>query len=246
DPGRALPSAARLDTAAPASGHIVHMPAHIYARTGDQAGSARANASGAAADEKYLAAAPPDSMYGLMYYSHNLSFLSDAEMSRGRFKDALGPSQLLTRLLDGNARAAMFPMMESGTVDPLSVLLRFNKYDEVLALPEPAADKPVRVAWRHFARGIALARAGKTEEAINERTALMKAAVQIPDAQTWGGLGFLPARAAMDLAAVVLDARVAWAKGAHDIAIQLWRRAVANEDKVPYDEPPAWYYPMRE
>src|ERR1700682_4120193 len=105
DPGRALPSAARLDTAAPASGHIVHMPAHIYARTGDQAGSARANASGAAADAKYLAAAPPDSIYGLMYYSHNLSFLADAEMARGRFKDALQPSELLAKMLDGNARA---------------------------------------------------------------------------------------------------------------------------------------------
>jgi tetratricopeptide (TPR) repeat protein len=53
-------------------------------------------------------------------------------------------------------------------------------------------------------------------------------------------------RAAMDLSAVVLDARVAWARGAHDIAIQLWRRAVASEDKLPYDEPPTWYYPMRE
>jgi hypothetical protein len=86
------------------------------------------------------------------------------------------------------------------------VLLRFNKDDEVLALPEPVADKPVRVAWRHFARGIALARAGKTEEAFNERTALMKAAAQIPEAQMWGGGGFLSARAAMDLAAIVLNA----------------------------------------
>ena len=246
DPGRALPSAARLDTAAPASGHIVHMPAHIYARTGDQAASARANAGGAAADAKYLAAAPPDSIYGLMYYSHNLSFLADAEMSRGRFKDALQPSELLAKRLDGNAHAAMFPMVESAIVGPISVLLRFNKDDEVLALPEPAPDKPVRVAWRHFARGIALARAGKTEEAINERTALMKAAARIPEAQVWGGGGFLSARAAMDLSAVVLDARVAWAKGARDIAIQLWRRAVAREDKLPYDEPPTWYYPMRE
>ena len=172
NPARALQSAARLDTAAPASGHLVHMPAHIYARTGDYAGSAHANAGGAAADEKYLATAPPDSMYGLMYYSHNL------HVPRRRPNDA-GPlrrcaarrPQPLAKRIDGNPHAAMFPMVESIIVQPVSVLLRFNKYDDILALPAPAADKPVRAAWRHYARGIALARTGKIDEAATERAA---------------------------------------------------------------------------
>jgi tetratricopeptide (TPR) repeat protein len=246
DPNRALQSAARLNTAAPASGHLVHMPAHIYARTGDHAASAHANAEGAAADEKYLATAPPDSMYGLMYYSHNLMFLADAEMMQGRFKYALQPSQAVSKRLDGNPHAAMFPMVESIVIGPISVLLRFNKYDDVLALPEPAADKPVRAAWRHFARGIALTRTGKMDEARSEREAMTKAAALIPKTEMWGGGGFLTASGAMDLAAIVIDARLAWAAGDRDKSIQLWRRAVAIQDRLPYDEPPTWYYPIRE
>ena len=244
-PSRALQSAARLDTAAPASGHIIHMPAHIYARTGDHAGSARANAGGAAADEKYLATAPPDSMYGLMYYSHNLMFLADAEMMQGRFADAQQPVALLSKRLEGNPHAAMFPMVESIIVQPVSVLLRFNKHDDVLALPAPPPDKPVRVAWHHFARGISLARTGTLDDATKERTAFADAITKVPDTAQWGGNG-MSAKDAMNVAMLTLDARLAWVKGERDKSIQLWRQAVALQDRMPYDEPPDWYYPIRE
>jgi len=245
NPALALQSAARLDKAAPASGHIVHMPAHIYTRTGYYAESAHANAMGAAADEVYLAAVPPDSMYGLMYYSHNLMFLSSDQMMQGRFADALKPAETLSKRLDGNPHAAMFPFVESIIVAPTSVLMRFHKYDEILALPEPAADKPLRAAWRHYARGIAFVRTGKVDEAVKERAALTASQAQIPKEVQWGSQG-MAATQAMDLAGLVLDARIASARGEHDKAILLYRRAVAIQDQMPYDEPPTWYYPIRE
>ena len=248
NPALALRSAARLDTAAPASGHLVHMPAHVYARTGDYASSAHANAFGAAADEVYLAAAPPDSMYGLMYYSHNLMFLSADQMMQGRFADALKPVETLAKRLDGNPHAAMFPFVESIIVSPISVLLRFHRYEDILALPEPAADRPLRGAWRHFARGIALARSGKSgtiDEAVKERAAMTTGKARVPKDQAWGGQGFLAGQA-IDLAALLLDARIASARGEHDKAIQLYHQAVAIEDQMLYDEPPTWYYPIRE
>ena len=186
------------------------MPAHIYARTGDHAASARANAGGAAADEKYLATVPPDSMYGLMYYSHNLQFLADSEMMQGRFADAQPPAALLAKRLDGFT--AMLPMVESILVQPVSVLLRFNKHDDVLKLAPPPADRPVQTAWYHFARGVAFARTGKLDDAATERAALAQAAAKIPDSALWGGGGFTTAHEAMDIATLVLDARIAWAK----------------------------------
>src|SRR5262249_19249472 len=64
-PGRALPSATRLETLAPAAGHLTHMPAHVYARIGDHAAAARANEAGAKADRDYFHMAPSDSFYGL-------------------------------------------------------------------------------------------------------------------------------------------------------------------------------------
>src|SRR6185503_18073426 len=99
-PERALPSAARLETLAPASGHLVHMPAHIYARTGDHAAAARANLAGANADRVYLKNMPPETFYGMAYYSHNLHFLADSHMMQGRFAEAQqAAGELSDRLL---------------------------------------------------------------------------------------------------------------------------------------------------
>ena len=78
----------RLDTLAPAAGHLAHMPAHIYARIGDHAAAARANEAGARADREYFKTASADTFYGLAYFIHNLHFLADSEMMRGRLAAA--------------------------------------------------------------------------------------------------------------------------------------------------------------
>jgi len=109
-PERALPSATRLETLAPAAGHLVHMPAHVYARTGDHAAAARANLAGANADRVYLKNMPPETFYGMAYYSHNLHFLADSDMMQGRFADAQqAAAELAERLLP---HAEMMPMIE--------------------------------------------------------------------------------------------------------------------------------------
>ena len=75
-PERGLASAARLEKLAPAAGHLVHMPAHIYARVGDHSAAAHSNEVAAAADKKFLAETRQQGVYPLMYYSHNLHFLA--------------------------------------------------------------------------------------------------------------------------------------------------------------------------
>ena len=122
-PARALPSALRLEQLSESSGHLLHMPAHIYARTGDHAAAAAANAAGAAADRRYLVSAPPNGMYGMMYYPHNLHFLADSHMMQGRFADAQQAADRVAEQLDPHA--AMMPMVESMVVMPVSVLMRF-------------------------------------------------------------------------------------------------------------------------
>src|SRR5581483_722723 len=73
-PERALKSADRLNTLAPESGHLVHMPAHIYERTGNYAGAAKANENAAAADRRFVKKYGGEGVYALMYYNHNLQF----------------------------------------------------------------------------------------------------------------------------------------------------------------------------
>ena len=246
NPERALASAERLKTLAPAAGHLVHMPAHVYARSGDHAGAARANEAGAAADRAYLATAPAqaESFYALSYGSHNLHFLVDDEMMRGRLASAQSAAAEVAQKLDPHA--AMMPMMESMIVAPTTVLVRFGRWDDLLALPDPPADRPVQLAWHHFARGVALAQQGDAEGAGSERAQLAAAIRAVPDTALFGGTGLASAKVVLSLAANVLDARIAWASGGHAKSVELWKRAVAAADQIPYDEPPIWFYPVRE
>lgn len=243
-PDRALPSAGRLAGLAPAAGHLVHMPAHVYARVGDHARAAEANLGGAAADREYFKTAAADSFYGMAYYSHNLHFLADSEMMRGRLAAAKSAAADLVAQI--GPHAAMMPMVESMIAMQLSVLLRFNRVDEILAAPAPATDRPVETAWWHFARGVALARAGKIEAAVSERKALVDATTRVPASALFGGTGLDSATHVLGLATAVLDARLAWARGRKADAIRQWRAAVATADTVPYDEPPVFFYPVRE
>jgi hypothetical protein len=104
----------------------------------------------------------------------------------------------------------------------------------------------VETAWWHFARGVALARTGRADEAAAERTALAAAMPAVPAQALFGGTGLESATTILELAAVVLDARIAWARGARAESVGLWKRAVTLADAVPYDEPPVWFYPVRE
>lgn len=243
-PARALASAERLRTLAPAAGHLVHMPAHILARTGDHDGAAKANLAGADADRAFLADKPADNFYGMAYYSHNLHFLADSEMMQGRYDEARkAAADLSTRL---GPMTGMMPMGESMVTMRYSVPLRFAQHADALAMPAPAADHPVETAWYQFTRGVSLARTGKVDEAVTARAAMQAAAATIPDSALFGGTGLESAKTILTLAGVVLDARIAWARGAKPESITLWRKAVTLADAVPYDEPPVWFYPVRE
>jgi tetratricopeptide (TPR) repeat protein len=243
-PERGLPSAERLKTLAPAAGHLVHMPAHILARTGDHAGAALANLAGANADRAYMPRTKPDSFYVMAYYSHNLHFLVDSHMMQGRFGDARqAANELADRLVP---HADMMPMIESMAVAPMNVLLRFGKYDDAIAVPAPPENRPVMTAWWHFTRGVAFARTGRVDQAVVERTALDAAVSQVPATALFGGTGLESATTVLEIAKMVLDARIAQARAATDMALAHWARAVAAADRLAYDEPPVWFYPLRE
>jgi tetratricopeptide (TPR) repeat protein len=243
-PVRALPSAMRLETLAPAAGHLAHMPAHVYARIGDHAAAARANEAGARADREYFKTASSETFYGLAYFVHNLHFLADSEMMRGRLDAARRAATEMAETLTPHVQ--MMPMVESMITMKTSVLLRFARGEEILALPQPGANRPVELAWWHFARGVALARTDKIDASAKERIELANASTKIPDGALFGGTGLASAKTVVALAATVLDARLAWARGSHEESVRLWTRAVAAADTLPYDEPPVFFYPVRE
>jgi tetratricopeptide (TPR) repeat protein len=241
DAGRALPSADRLAQLAPAAGHLVHMPSHIYIRTGANEAAARSNEAAAEADRAYIKRTGATGMYPAMYYSHNLHFALEAYNRMGAYKRAREKAAQLEANVRGHI--GHMPMLEGFLPSVLFVELRFNRWDEVLAVAEPAPDAPVtRVMWR-FARGVAFAARGKLAEAERERAQFAALAGRTPGETVFG---LNSAASVFRIAEHSLNARIAEAKRDSRTAIGHWRQAVAALDALNYDEPPGWFYPVRE
>ena len=238
-PQRALPSARRLTSLAPAAGHLVHMPAHIYQRTGNYAGAAEANAAGARADRDFVKA-HGEGMYSMMYYNHNLDFGAASYAMDGRFTKA----KQFADEVSANASKLVreMPPIEPFTLGSLKVLLRFGKWRKVLEAPDTDAG-PYAKSFRHFARGVALARLGNAAGARSEQKELDAAKTGLTDET-----GFLQnsGKALATVMEPLLQGQIAEAEGNRDAAIAAYRRAVEAEDGLYYDEPADWFYPTRE
>jgi tetratricopeptide (TPR) repeat protein len=242
-PEKALPSARRLQTLVPSAGHLVHMPAHIYARTGQFVASADSNAAAAAVDETYMkATGTRTGMYPLMYYNHNLHFESYAAAMAGNYARA----SRLAKKLTANVSPSItdMPMLEGFMPQQYYVLLRFAKWDELLTLAEPTPSMPLTGAVRHYARAVAFAARKDLARARQARQAFLDDVAKIPAEMPVGVLN--TAGQMFAVAKPLLDGRIAAAEGNTSGAVEQYRAAVAAEDTLTYDEPPTWYYPVRE
>ncbi|MFL6584042.1 MAG: hypothetical protein ACJ8KU_05955 [Chthoniobacterales bacterium] len=240
-PEQALGAAERLAKLAPASGHLVHMPAHIYARLGDHEASAQVNDAAAAADRKYLAATGEKGVYPMMYYSHNLHFLAYAGCMDGDFESA---KKAAAQLVANVAPAVKtMPMLEGFMPTPLAVFLAFEKWNELLKMPQPDSSFAMTTAFWRFARGIAFAKLGKTAEARNEQNAWRESVEKIPREGMFDQLN--KNEAVLKIPEHLLASAVA--ENARDTAAALdqLRQAVGAEDALAYSEPPSWYPPVR-
>ena len=178
-PERALPSARRLETLVPAAGHLVHMPSHIYIRTGNYDAAAKSNESAVKADQYYLEATKTqDSPYGLMYYGHNLQFLAAAFMMEGRYMDARKAADDLVDNVEPYVRD--MPMLEHFMPVPTFVLVRFHRWDEVVKSLEPSRKLTLTNALWHAAQGQARAAIGDVKRAELERATLASAIAREP------------------------------------------------------------------
>lgn len=242
-PDRALPSARRLDTMVPQAGHLVHMPAHIYNRTGEYAAAAKSNELAAEIDKKYAVEAEKQgSMYDMMYHSHNEHFLAMAASTEGRYETARAAAGGMEKRLAPHA--LMMPMLDVFLMSPIWVDARFGKWDAILARPEPSKELlGTHGLWR-YARAVALAQKGQPDQAEAERALFTAEAAKIAPHTPLDNQNYVDD--VLAVAAHVMEARIAAARGRHDEAITHWRAAVGKEEALNYMEPADWYYPVRE
>jgi tetratricopeptide (TPR) repeat protein len=241
DPGRATAAAERLGELVPGSGHLVHMPSHIFIRTGRYLDAAEANVAAAKSDEEYFAKAPKPDFYSL-YYLHNLHFLAHAAMMAGRYEDALNAARRLEQNAPSDFVRDYVTMADGVMPTALHVLVRFGKWNEILSEPEPPEFRLMSRAIWHYARAVALANLDRTEEAARDLAALDALAPQITD--EWF-VGNNPAKVILAMARGMAAGELAYRQGRHDEAFRLLREAVRVEDELVYDEPPGWMQPVR-
>ena len=244
NPERALAGANRLAALAPAAGHLVHMPGHIYIRTGDFDSAVKTNEAAAVADRDYIHAHGGEGLYPAMYYSHNLHFIAACASMDGDYTRAHEAASMLSKHVGPMVK--MMPPLEGFMTVPLSVEIRFQKWDQILAMPQPdPAMKTVTVFW-HFARGLALAGKGRLNEAEAEYKIVSAAEAATPPDTIFQMPVNNKAKDILKIAENVLGAKIAMAKHDNAAAIPLLRQAVAIQDTLKYGEPPDWFFPVRE
>jgi len=243
-PERALAGATRLAQLAPAAGHIVHMPAHIYIRTGDYEAAVKTNQKAAQADQVYLAASKEQGIYPMMYYSHNLHFIAMCAAMNGNYLESKHGAQMLAANVGPHVKE--MPPLEGFMTVPLAVEVRFHKWNEILKTPQPDASMQTATVFWHFARGMALAATGKVEEAEAEHTIIAEAEEKTPADLVFQMPVNNKTKDILKIAENVLGAKISQAKKENEAAISQLREAVGVQDGLKYDEPQDWFYPVRE
>jgi tetratricopeptide (TPR) repeat protein len=243
-PDRALAGANRLAALAPAAGHIVHMPAHIYIRTGDYEAAVQTNQKAAEVDRTYIKQSGVQGIYPMMYYSHNLHFVAVCGAMNGRYAEARKNADLLVANVGPHVK--QMPPLEGFMTIPVAVEIRFHHWNELLKMTAPDPSMKVATIFWHFGRGLALAGTGKLTEAEAEYKIVSDAEAATPPDAIFQMPINNKSKDILKIAENVLGAKIALAKKDNAAAITMLREAVAIQDKLNYGEPPDWFYPVRE
>ncbi len=235
-PERAEDCADRLASLMPGAGHIVHMPGHVYIRVGRYLDAVRANEHAVHEDENYIADQNPMGVYPAAYYPHNYHFMAFAATMAGMSEKAIKASQIVAPKIPKEI-AQEVTWIQNAVVFPQLTAVNFGRWDEILAMPEPDQDLYHAAAMDAYARGIAHAAKGQQTEA---RAALRKIAQLEKKGNPDGDYPIF------EMATHALEAEIALRSGDPAGAVKHFEAAVDLEDAMLYEEPPLWYYPLRQ
>ena len=244
DPKRAEAAADRLGTPlAPTSGHLVHMPAHIYYRLGRWQDSIRANVAAARADEAWIQSTGDKGMVRYGYYPHNVHFIVSSAQMSGEMPIAIREAQRLGRLLDPGI-SSKIAWIQAVNAAPFFAAAQFATPKQILRMPAPDARLPYPTAMRFYARAVARAHQ-RNRSGFEQELGRLRAVRQSADLKPMVEQG-VPAPDLLLLAETIAKARWAGAQRHFRESARLYAEAAEIESKIPYMEPPYWYYPVHQ
>lgn len=243
NPELGIAAAERLAQLVPGSGHLLHMPSHIYIWVGRYHDAVVANQSGIASDQYYVTQCHAPDSYRFGYMAHNHFFLWYAAMMTGESKVAIQAAQHTAMMPKPRSlRGPGSDSMQHFYSLPFYALAKFGMWDKILA--EPALDNdlvyPTGV-W-HYARGMAFTAKGQLENAAKELEKLQAIATDpAPGIATIWEVNLK----ILKTASAVLTGELAAKQGNYEQAIAQLKTAVELDDDLKGD-PPYWYSPVRQ
>lgn len=246
NPQRGLSSADKLRFLAPGAGHLVHMPAHIYIRTGKYHDGSLANIRAVKSDEAYINQCNQQGFYPIAYYPHNYHFLWATATLEGDSKTAIDAALKTSQTPpDSLMEVCGYQTLQHFAAIPLYAYVTFGKWDEILNYERPQDERPYILAIWHYARAMAFISKNNLIEAEKEITELEKFLKNeiIEELIVWGinSAGLL-VQIAYEVSMGELEAK----RKNYDLAISHLQRSVELEGQLRYDEPPTWFYPCRQ
>jgi len=239
-------SADIIRTLAPASGHLVHMAGHAYYASGLYHDCSQVNEEAIEVDKTLIAAFDTDGLYRLAYVPHNLHFLLASYMMEGRSREAVVLARTLSAGVDPEQmRRPGLGGLQQFYLTPYYTLARFGFWDEILAEPAPPADLKYPLGMWHYARGLAQVRKGNLAGG-EEELAALKGVAADPEAAALKIWELNSGGALLGIAVEVLSGEIAAGKGEKQSALADFERGVVLEEGLVSDEPPPWYYPVRQ
>ena len=245
DPNIGTSSAEKLEALVPGSGHLVHMPSHIYIRTGEYHKGSLANERAILVDSLYIENCKAQSIYPLVYYPHNIHFLAACATLEGRGQTAIRAAYQVAR----NTNKDMVKMegmegFQHFLMIPYYVLIKFGQWDQVLDMPRPDTSMLYPLGTHYYARGRAFAGLGKIEEARAslEKLSAITAKPALEKIKIWDRNSVLDL---LNIAQNVLEADILIAEKKYSAAFLLLKAAIQLEDALAYQEPPDWFFSVR-
>ncbi len=232
---------------APDAGHLRHMPTHLDVLCGDYRRVVASNSAAIDADQKFVAERGPMNFYTL-YRAHNYHFKIYGAMFLGHAQTALAAAGQLAAAIPASllevASPPMADLLEGFVPMKMHALIRFGRWQEIIAAPLPADRDLYRVttALTHYAKGIAHAAVDDIGAAQQQRALFATAAGRVPESRT---IFNNSCQDILAVAAAMLDGEVEYRRGHYAAAFARLRRAIELDDGLPYDEPWAWMQPAR-
>jgi tetratricopeptide (TPR) repeat protein len=242
DKARAIPSANRLTDLVPSSGHMMHMPSHIYVQVGMWDEAIEQNQKAMASDAEYRRRAP-DQIIQHMYMAHNAHMRAFASMMAGREEEAMASARSMWEHFPEELLEVVAAFVDPSMCSVYDVQKRFGRWEDLLAEPAPPAYLPITTAMWHAHRAIAFAALKEFDSAIVEQAAFREAMRAIPAEPGFASYGDV--MKILLVSEYFVSAEIALQQGELEIAAGLLEQAADIEDTIGYGEPPIWLQPVR-